>query len=102
MRNTISIGSSRAYRITSPAHEAIVVVAAGIRGAVGALRLWRNRQAIGEATFTVDTEWAASLNGVGRQHLEAACRMCSSPSVLTQYRAGSGWTVEGAAEQDLT
>lgn len=82
-----------AYRITSPAHEAKVVFAAGIWSAVGVLLQWRVANGIGDEPFTLDRSWASRMTGVARQHIDDARPRCRGPGLGTRYRADAGWGI---------
>jgi hypothetical protein len=81
----------KAYRITTPGHETKIVFAAGIWSAVGALLQWRSANGIGEVGFTLDPEWARSLEGVAREHIYEARSHCDEPRIGARYRADVGW-----------
>lgn len=85
-----------AYRITSSGHETKIVFAAGIWSAVGLLLQWRTAHGIGEVGFHLDPDWASSLKGIARQHIEAARRWCRGPRIGVMYRADSGWGLADA------
>jgi hypothetical protein len=81
------------YRFTSPAFEQRIVLAMGTWSAVGVLLQWCAANDIGEVPFTIEPGWGASLSEIGRQHLEEARARCEEPSLLTRYRAATGWTL---------
>lgn len=83
--------SYKAYRITSPSHETKIVFAAGIWSAVGALLQWRVANGIKEVGFSLDPEWAHSLEGVAREHIYHARAHCKGPRIGARYRADVGW-----------
>ena len=90
-------GSSvyHAYRCTSPGHPTKIVFAAGIWSAVGVLLQWRALNGVSEdVPLTVDPSWAGNLDGVARDHIEAACGRCRRPGIGARYRADMGWGTE--------
>jgi len=96
-RATEGEAAYKAYRVTSPSHETKIVFAAGIWSAVGVLLQWRTANGIGQVGFNLDPEWAASLTGVARQHLDDARSWCRGPSIGARYRADVGWALKDPA-----
>jgi hypothetical protein len=91
--------SYNAYRVTSPAHEPKVIFAAGTWSAVGMLLQWRVTNGIGEAPFTLDPTWAASITGTGRQHIDEARASCRLARIGVCYRADLGWGIGGPKDE---
>ncbi len=88
-----------AYRVTSPAHEPKIIFAAGTWSAVGMLLQWRVANGIGEVPFSVDPAWAASLIGIGRQHIDEARASCRQAGIGMRYRADTGWGIGGPDDE---
>lgn len=87
----------KAYRITSPSHETIIIFAAGIWSAVGVLMRWRDANGIDQVGFELDPAWATNLTGVAREHVDEARSWCHRPSMGTMYRADIGWALKDPA-----
>lgn len=81
----------RAYRITSSAHEVVVVIARHLSEAIDVLVRWRQTHAIMEAGLKVKTDWVTALSSSGRVHLDDALARCTEPSITHRYRAHIGW-----------
>lgn len=88
-------GRWSAYRITSPCHAAVAILAPNMTSAIAMAIEYRRLRGIGEVRLTIDPNWAMSLSGLGRQHVEEARAICRQTSVVTLYRADSGWAVGG-------
>ena len=88
----VRIGSRfRAYRIASPAHEVVIVIARHLSEAIDVLVRWRRAEDISEANLIVEPGWGQKLSDAGRAHLEQALSRCKEPSIACRYRAASGW-----------
>lgn len=96
-RATESETAYKAYRITSPSHETKIVFAAGIWSAVGVLLKWRAANGISQVGFNLDPNWAATLTGIARQHVDDARSWCRGPSIGAMYRADIGWALKDPA-----
>ena len=88
----------RAYRVTSPAHDPLIILAAGSWSAVGALLRWRKTNAVADEAFTLHPSWADSLTGIGRQHIDGACASCTETVIASAYRADRGWSLTRPTE----
>ncbi|HEX8583114.1 MAG TPA: hypothetical protein VF680_01730 [Allosphingosinicella sp.] len=88
-----------AYRITSPAHEAKIVFAAGTWSAVGMLLRWHFANGIGEVPFAIDPLWATQQAGIARKHIHEARAACRQPGIGVCYRADVGWGIGGPDDE---
>lgn len=88
-------GRRSVYRVTSPSHEALVVLAGTMQDALGIVLEYQALRRLGEARITIDPGWSSTLSGVGRQHIEQAREMCRETSIATLYRADLGWALGG-------